>query len=297
MAEEKKKEIFEQLQEMKDIIPTSGFPALEFISTGSIALDRAIKDDENSGIPVGRFTEIYGLPSTGKSVIGMRILANTQKRNGIAILLDTEDSFHPNWAEKNELDVEKLILFTPADLESTIDKVEEIMKVSLADDKKFVTIVVDSLSSPPSKEELSATGDEIVKLVAIRSRIITVGLRKWNALFVDFKERNKALSKTTIVVINHAKKQFGKYDPFWTPGGWALKYHAAVRIMLSQGSKIMSKGRQVGVKSGVTIQKNKIDVPYRKAEFRFFYDGRLLEVGKQNTKSELQEEMEGEASA
>lgn len=288
--------IFEKLQEMKDIIPTLDIPALEFISTGSEALDRAIKDNENSGIPVGRFTEIYGLPSTGKSVIGMRILANTQKKDGIAVLLDTEDSFHPFWAEKHGLNIKDLILFTPSDLESTIDKVDEIMKLSLGGNR-LITVVVDSLSSPPSREELSARGDEILKLVAVRSRIITVGLRKWNALFVDFKEKNKILSRTTIVLINHAKEQFGKYDPFWTPGGWALKYHAAVRIMLSKGSKIMSQKQQIGVKSSAIIQKNKIDIPYRKAEFRFFFDGKLLEVKKQDGKSEVQNEMMEELDA
>ena len=254
---------------------------IEFLSTGVPDLDA----DLGGGIPVGRFIEIFGLPSSAKSGLAYHILANAQRKGGIAILIDTEDSYVPEWAAKNGIDVDELQVATAPSLEKLGALVDQVINVCLQHPDTLSVIVIDSLSAPPSEEELDLKTEELNKQVAIRARVITKLIQRWVAKLNRFKlERGR--HRVTIIAVNHAKQQIVGHG-FTTPGGFALKYFSAVRIMLQQ------KGRRG--KSGIYVKarvvKNKIAPPYGEAEFAYLFDGQIVPINRKKSSADEQAEL------
>ena len=133
----------------------------EFISTGSSTLDLAISNKPNGGIAVGRITEINGLESSGKSLIGTHILSETQKRGGVAVYIDTETSVSREWLETIGVDVSKLLYLHVETVEDIFEAIEEIVtKVRESDKDRLVTILVDSLAAATTKVEMEADYDK-----------------------------------------------------------------------------------------------------------------------------------------
>ena len=133
----------------------------EFISTGSSILDLAISNRPNGGIAVGRITEINGLESSGKSLIGTHILAETQKKGGLAVYIDTETSVSREWLETIGIDVQNLLYLHVETVEDIFECIENIItKIRESDRDRLVTILVDSLAAASTKVEMEADFDK-----------------------------------------------------------------------------------------------------------------------------------------
>ena len=133
----------------------------EFISTGSTMLDLAISNQPNGGIAVGRITELNGLESSGKSLVGAHLLAETQKKGGVAVYIDTETAVSEDFLEVIGLDISKMLYLHLETVEDIFEAIEEIVtKVRESDKDRLVTILVDSLAAATTKVELNADFDK-----------------------------------------------------------------------------------------------------------------------------------------
>jgi recombination protein RecA len=243
----------------------------KFISTGSTLLDYSISNKKDGGIPIGRVTEICGNEATGKSLLAYHILSNTQKKDGVAIYIDTERSGNKEFMTRMGIDWEKLIyvkdLQCIEDVFDYIEKVAKITRLKIPDKDKPVTIVWDSVASTPPKDFLEADYDKAG--IGIAARAMSRGLSKLNeALDSGF---------ITLVCINQLRVKIGTLfgDPETTPHGKALPFYSSVRIKLSGTKKVLDKtkdNRVVGVVCTAKVFKNKVGPNWRSAVFPLMYD-------------------------
>ena len=240
----------------------------DFISTGATMLDIAISNRPNGGIAVGRITELQGLEGSGKSLLSAHILANTQKRGGVGVLIDTETAVNPEFFRAVGIDVKKLVYLQADTLENVFDAVTHIIeKVRAADKNKLVTIVVDSIAAASTKKEIEAdfskdgyaTDKAIIISKAMRKITNMLGRQRIALIFTNqLRQKMNAMP-------------FG--DQYTTSGGKALGFHASTRIRLAQIGKIKNgNGDVVGVKVKANMTKNRLGPPHREAEFEIFFD-------------------------
>lgn len=240
----------------------------DFISTGATMLDIAISNRPNGGIAVGRITELQGLEGSGKSLLSAHILANTQKRGGVGVLIDTETAVNPEFFKAIGLDMSKLLYVQLDTLEDVFDGVTAIIeKVRKSDKDKLVTIVVDSVAAASTKKEVEAdfgkdgyaTDKAIIISKAMRKITNMLGRQRIALIFTNqLRQKMNAMP-------------FG--DQYTTSGGKALGFHASTRIRLAQIGKIKnSNGDIVGVKVKANMTKNRLGPPHRTAEFEIFFD-------------------------
>jgi len=240
----------------------------DFISTGATMLDIAISNRPNGGIAVGRITELQGLEGSGKSLLSAHILANTQKRGGVGVLIDTETAVNPEFFKAIGLDMSKLLYVQLDTLEEVFDGVTAIIeKVRKSDKDKLVTIVVDSVAAASTKKEIEAdfgkdgyaTDKAIIISKAMRKITNMLGRQRIALIFTNqLRQKMNAMP-------------FG--DQYTTSGGKALGFHASTRIRLAQIGKIKNgNGDVVGVKVKASMTKNRLGPPHREAEFEIFFD-------------------------
>jgi len=246
----------------------------EFISTGSTMLDLAISNRPEGGIAVGRITEINGLESSGKSLVGAHILAETQKKGGVAVYIDTETSVSEDFLEVIGLDISKMLYLHLETVEDIFEAIEEIVtKVRESDKDRLVTILVDSLAAASTKVEMDADFDKDGWATA-KAIIISKAMRKITQMI--------ARQKVALVFTNQLRQKLGVMfgDPWTTSGGKALPFHSSVRVRLKNTGQIKdTKKNTIGIKMKAQVIKNRLGPPMRVAEFPLYFDTGIDDYG------------------
>ena len=246
----------------------------EFISTGSSILDLAISNRPNGGIAVGRITEINGLESSGKSLIGTHILAETQKKGGLAVYIDTETSVSREWLETIGIDVQNLLYLHVETVEDIFECIESIItKIRESDRDRLVTILVDRLAAASTKVEMEADFDKDGWATA-KAIVISKAMRKITQMV--------GRERVALVFTNQLRQKLGVMfgDPWTTSGGKALPFHSSTRIRLKNMGQIKdTKKNTLGMKARAQIIKNRLGPPLRHADFNLYFDSGIDDKG------------------
>lgn len=240
-----------------------------WISTDSLALDIAISNKADGGIPVGRLTEISGDESTGKSLLCYSIIKNTQKRGGIAVLIDAEQTASLETMEVCGVKINELVYIQPTSIEDVFVNIEGIFShivESKNESRKdaLVTVIWDSIAATPSRAEIEGeVGD---KQIATSALAIGGGMRR----IVPHIGRNNVC----LVFTNQMRLKIGSFygDPNVTPGGKAIPFYASTRIRLSNHGNIKNGDVIIGKGIRAKCFKNKVAPPHREAEFHIKWD-------------------------
>jgi recombination protein RecA len=258
----------------------------DFISTGATMLDIAISNRPHGGIAVGRITELTGLEGSGKSLVGAQLIANTQKRGGVAVLIDTETAVNPEFFKAVGIDMNKLVYVHLSTVEDIFDAITNIIeKVRTGKDKeKLVTIIVDSVAAASTKKEMEADFGKD-GYATDKAIIISKAMRKITGLL--------GRERIALVFTNQLRQKMNApafSDPWTTSGGKAIAFHASTRIRLSLIGKIQDGNKNVvGVNVKAVVVKNRLGPPHRVAEFDIYFDrgiddyGSWLDVLKENS--------------
>ena len=246
----------------------------EFISTGSTMLDLAISNRPNGGIAVGRITELNGLESSGKSLVGAHLLAETQKKGGVAVYIDTETAVSEDFLEVIGVDIGKMLYLHLETVEDIFEAIEEIVtKVRESDKDRLVTILVDSLAAATTKVELEADFDKDGWATS-KAIVISKAMRKITQMI--------GRQRVALVFTNQLRVKlcamFG--DPYTTSGGKALPFHASTRIRLKNKGQIKdTKKNVIGMTILAQVIKNRLGPPLRKAEFPLYFESGVDDEG------------------
>ena len=239
----------------------------EFLSTGSSLLDLAISNRPNGGIAVGRITEINGLESSGKSLLGAHILAETQKKDGVAVYIDTETAVSEEFLQVIGVDNKKMLYLHLETVEDIFEAIEEIVtKVRESDKNRLVTILVDSVAAASTKFEIEADFDKD-GYATHKAIIISKALRKITQMI--------GRQRVALVFTNQLRQKLGVMfgDPYTTSGGKALPFHASTRIRLKNKGQIKdSKNNTLGMNITAQVIKNRLGPPLRRADFPLYFD-------------------------
>ena len=246
----------------------------EFISTGSTMLDLAISNRPNGGIAVGRITELNGLESSGKSLVGAHLLAETQKKDGVAVYIDTETAVSEDFLEVIGVDIGKMLYLHLETVEDIFEAIEEIVtKVRESDKDRCVTILVDSLAAASTKVELNADYDKDGWATS-KAIVISKAMRKITQMI--------GRQRIALVFTNQLRQKLGVMfgDPWTTSGGKALPFHASTRIRLKNKGQIKdSKKNTIGMTILAQVIKNRLGPPLRKAEFPLYFESGVDDEG------------------
>jgi len=246
----------------------------EFISTGSSVLDLAISNRPNGGVAVGRITEINGLESSGKSLIGTHILAETQKRGGVAVYIDTETSVSREWLETIGVNVQDLLYLHVETVEDIFECIESIVtKIRESDRDRLVTILVDSLAGASTKVEMEADFEKDGWATS-KAIIVSKAMRKITQMV--------GRERIALVFTNQLRQKLGVMfgDPWTTSGGKALPFHSSTRIRLKNMGQIKDTSKNVlGMKCRAQIIKNRLGPPLRHADFNLYFDSGIDDKG------------------
>lgn len=261
----------------------------QWVSTGQSMLDLAISNRPHGGFPSGKIIEITGLEQSGKSLLAAHALAETQKKGGVSVLIDTENSVNKAFYEAIGLDISKLVYIQVNTVERIFESIEKIIErvkslektKSKSNKGRIVTIVVDSLAGASHKKELEGDYDQ-TGWATQKAIIISQALRK----ITNTIGRENILLIFTNQLRVKMNAMFG--DPYTTSGGKALQFHSSVMIRLKKLSLITKGTDVIGVKVRATVTKNRIGPPHRHADFDIYYDrgidnyGSWLQVLKEN---------------
>lgn len=248
----------------------------DFISTGATILDVAVSNRPHGGIAVGRITELSGLPGTGKSLVSAHLIANTQKRGGVGVLIDTETAVNPEFFKAVGIDINKLVYVHLQTVEEIFDAIVNIIeKVRAGKEKnKLVTIVVDSVSAASTKQEMESDfgKDGYATSKAI---IISKAMRKITGLL--------GRERIALVFTNQLRQKMNAVpfgDQYTSSGGLSIPFHSSTRIRFSQTGKISnSSGDVIGVKVKANVVKNRLGPPHRTAEFEIYFNRGIDDAG------------------
>jgi len=249
----------------------------EWISTGSSILDIAISNRKNGGLPVGRITELTGLEASGKSLLAAHVLANTQKKGGLAVYIDTENAMNEEFAKCIGIDVSKMLYIQLETVEDIFEVIENIItKVRESDKDRLVTIVVDSVAAATTKVEQSDDFDQ-TGWATQKAIILSKAMRKITQMI--------GRQRVCLVFTNQLRVKLGAMfgDPYTTSGGKAIGFHASCRLRLKAAGqikvKIAGKDVVIGIKTKAQVVKNRMGPPLRTAEFNILFDSGVDDYG------------------